>query len=324
MASIHRLHETKNEARNDNFGNRPIQSDSEQRLLEELKGITYESGRDDSRDNAREKYRPASQFNGKLLALAVGAGSLVGIGILAGGMYMSGRFSGDKPGSAIVARSTDTVAKIDIPISTGMKAEITQKITEQTASKPAAQPEPVAATTVASAASPLVPAINTSAPPTPIEPSKMAAEVPATAPPAPSLASAPNVTQATTIAPAKTVTAIVVPPKTSEPAIAPVQPKELPPKDSSIDAARLIALSAKSIAVGDISAARSLLERAILSGDGSAFFALAETYDPQFLARLRLRGSVLADETKAKDLYRMAEQAGFSGATERLNALGAK
>jgi len=62
------------------------------------------------------------------------------------------------------------------------------------------------------------------------------------------------------------------------------------------------------LALGDIAAARSLFSRAAAGGDPSAVSALAQTYDPEVLGKMRVRG-VKPDPAKAKALYEQAETA---------------
>jgi TPR repeat protein len=71
---------------------------------------------------------------------------------------------------------------------------------------------------------------------------------------------------------------------------------------------------------GDIAAARRLLERASDGDAAQAWFALAETYDPQMLARWGALG-VRPDLEKARSLYQSAEARGAQGARERLLAI---
>jgi len=71
---------------------------------------------------------------------------------------------------------------------------------------------------------------------------------------------------------------------------------------------------------GDIAAARRLLERASDGDAAEAWFALAETYDPQMLARWGVLG-VRPDLEKARSLYQRAEARGAQGARERLLAI---
>jgi TPR repeat protein len=59
-------------------------------------------------------------------------------------------------------------------------------------------------------------------------------------------------------------------------------------------------------ATGDIAGARALFSRAAAGHDPSALTALAQTYDPQVLGTMRVRG-VKPDPSKAKALYDQAE-----------------
>lgn len=72
---------------------------------------------------------------------------------------------------------------------------------------------------------------------------------------------------------------------------------------------------------GDIGAARAVLERAAELGSAQAHFALAETYDPNVLARWGAYGT-RSDATKARELYAKAEAKGIREAKERVDALG--
>ena len=84
--------------------------------------------------------------------------------------------------------------------------------------------------------------------------------------------------------------------------------------------AAYIARARAKIQQGDIAAARRLLERASDSDEGEAWFVLAETYDPQMLARWGVLG-IKPDLEKAKTLYQEAERRGAKGAKERLLAI---
>lgn len=72
---------------------------------------------------------------------------------------------------------------------------------------------------------------------------------------------------------------------------------------------------------GDISAARAVLERAAELGSAQAHFALAETYDPNVLAKWGAYGT-RSDAIKARELYAKAEAKGVTEAKERFDALG--
>jgi len=87
------------------------------------------------------------------------------------------------------------------------------------------------------------------------------------------------------------------------------------------EAEAYIAQARTKIQLGDIAAARRLLERASEGGEGEAVFALAETYDPRMLAKWRVLGTK-PDIEIAKALYNKAASRGARGAKERLLALG--
>src|SRR5882757_3478004 len=79
-----------------------------------------------------------------------------------------------------------------------------------------------------------------------------------------------------------------------------------PPK--TLDAETLAALMTRAkslLALGDIAAARLLLERAANAQDGTAAFLLAQTYDPAVLG-VRDTRSITADPVMARDWYRKA------------------
>jgi TPR repeat protein len=90
---------------------------------------------------------------------------------------------------------------------------------------------------------------------------------------------------------------------------------------SPAEAAAYIARARAKIQLGDIAAARRLLERASQSDEGEAFFALAETYDPRMLAKWGVLGTK-PDREIAKALYNNAASRGAQGAKERLLAFG--
>lgn len=82
----------------------------------------------------------------------------------------------------------------------------------------------------------------------------------------------------------------------------------------------LVAQAERLLADGNVITARELLGRAALTGDGAARFALAETFDPNVLAAMGLRG-VSADPGTARLLYEQAMAAGDQRAQRRLKAL---
>lgn len=89
-------------------------------------------------------------------------------------------------------------------------------------------------------------------------------------------------------------------------------------------AAEVLGLTARATGLlrqGDIGAARAVLERAAELGSAQAHFALAETYDPNVLAKWGAYGT-RSDATKARELYAKAEAKGITEAKERFDALG--
>ena len=74
------------------------------------------------------------------------------------------------------------------------------------------------------------------------------------------------------------------------------------------------------LAVGDISSARLLLERAAEAPDASAALMLAQTYDPQRLGASDVR-SIVPEPAKARAWYQKAAQLGSADAQRRLAQL---
>jgi hypothetical protein len=91
-----------------------------------------------------------------------------------------------------------------------------------------------------------------------------------------------------------------------------------PPK--TLDAETLAALMTRAkslLTLGDIAAARLLLERAANARDATAAFLLAQTYDPAVL-RVRDTRSITPDPVMARDWYRKAASFGSAAAQQRL------
>ena len=91
-----------------------------------------------------------------------------------------------------------------------------------------------------------------------------------------------------------------------------------PPK--TLDAETLAALMTRArslLALGDIAAARLLLERAANAQDATAAFLLAQTYDPAVLG-VRDTRSITPDPVMARDWYRKAASFGSAAAQQRL------
>jgi hypothetical protein len=88
----------------------------------------------------------------------------------------------------------------------------------------------------------------------------------------------------------------------------------------TLDAETLAALMSRAkglLALGDIAAARLLLERAANAQDATAAFLLAQTYDPAVLG-VRDTRSITPDPVMARDWYRKAVSFGSVDAQQRL------
>ncbi|MET4391165.1 hypothetical protein ABIB73_006952 [Bradyrhizobium sp. F1.4.3] len=106
------------------------------------------------------------------------------------------------------------------------------------------------------------------------------------------------------------------------PAPVAVQPV-LPLPASALDADTLAGLMTRAnslIGVGDIAAARLLLERAANAKDATATLLLAQTYDPAVLGTRDTR-SVIADVAAARNWYQQAAALGSAEARQRLAQL---
>jgi hypothetical protein len=108
------------------------------------------------------------------------------------------------------------------------------------------------------------------------------------------------------------------------PAPAPVAaPPAPPPPAKTLDADTLAGLMTRAkslLKIGDIVAARLLLERAANAQDATATLLLAQTYDPAVLGTRDTR-SVNADADAARDWYQRAAALGSSEAEQRLALL---
>jgi hypothetical protein len=105
---------------------------------------------------------------------------------------------------------------------------------------------------------------------------------------------------------------------------APAPVAAVPPQPAStLDADTLAGLMTRAkslIGVGDIAAARLLLERAANAQDATAALLLAQTYDPAVLGTRDTR-SVNADAAAARDWYQKAAAFGSAEARQRLAQL---
>ena len=106
------------------------------------------------------------------------------------------------------------------------------------------------------------------------------------------------------------------------PSARPISPSAASRPPASADDASEIAakmkIGAELMASGDITAARMMFERAAEAGEAAAAFALAETYDPVVLRRLRLRGGIAPDVALARRWYEKARDLGSIAAPERI------
>jgi hypothetical protein len=106
------------------------------------------------------------------------------------------------------------------------------------------------------------------------------------------------------------------------PSARPISPSSASrPPASTNDASEIAAkmkIGAELMANGDVTAARMMFERAAEAGEAAAAFALAETYDPVVLRRLRLRGGIAPDVALARRWYEKARDLGSIAAPERI------
>ena len=93
-----------------------------------------------------------------------------------------------------------------------------------------------------------------------------------------------------------------------------------PEAPGNLEAARLMAEARLLLDQGNISAARSVLERAAKSGSALALFLLAETYDRAILSAWGISGR-RGNVRKARELYAKAVAGGVHEAEDRLSAL---
>jgi hypothetical protein len=119
------------------------------------------------------------------------------------------------------------------------------------------------------------------------------------------------------VAPAAPVVAVA--PAVREPV--PVTREAVPARRIDPDELEALLKRAKSLlAIGDITSARLLLERAADAQEAEAALMLAGTYDPQVLGSQDLR-SVTPDAAAARDWYQKAAQLGSADAKRRLGQL---
>lgn len=108
-------------------------------------------------------------------------------------------------------------------------------------------------------------------------------------------------------------------------AFPPVQPGPAPLPQSSAERERALGLHAKGIEQlerGNVFAARKFFERAVEAGLAQSAVALAGTYDPDELAKIKVVG-LQPDIAAARKWYEKARELGAVEASERLRRLGA-
>ena len=106
----------------------------------------------------------------------------------------------------------------------------------------------------------------------------------------------------------------------SRPASLSPVPSSANPSLSPAEVAALVTRGDGFLSVGDIASARLFYERAADTGNGSAVLRLGATFDPGFLSRAAIRGT-LGDPVQAAFWYRRASELG-DAATEPLKHLG--
>jgi hypothetical protein len=132
--------------------------------------------------------------------------------------------------------------------------------------------------------------------------------------------SAAQASPAPTVERRAAVASVADPPRLPAPAPVPALPDEtLAPEV----VAALMRRGDAMLAVGDISAARLLYERAALAGNAAAATAFGRTHDPEVLARIGARG-IRADPAAAANWYRRAVTLGDTEAAQRLQRLEAE
>ena len=141
------------------------------------------------------------------------------------------------------------------------------------------------------------------------------------------LASAKTALVIGSIAPSETVTPepppVALPLVGSPPKQAAPQPPVLS-TEAKAQAERMLANGLKQLDQGNIGAARMFLQRAAEEGSGEAALKLAETFDPNVLARVAPLAIKSADIKEAKRWYEKARELGAPEADVRLGRLGAK
>ena len=98
-------------------------------------------------------------------------------------------------------------------------------------------------------------------------------------------------------------------------------PPPKPPAENRADLLLLLEKGRENVRLGNVQIARQFYQRAAEKGLAEAAFALAITYDPQELARMKGVAGVLPDIRLAKKWYEKARELGSPEAAARLSAL---
>jgi hypothetical protein len=110
------------------------------------------------------------------------------------------------------------------------------------------------------------------------------------------------------------------PQATSPPASPPPTQSPADQRLSPTEIAALVTRGDRFLSAGDIASARLFYERAAGAGDGSAALRLGATFDPGFLGRAGVRGTI-GDSAQASSWYRRARDLGNAAAGDRLKTL---
>lgn len=96
----------------------------------------------------------------------------------------------------------------------------------------------------------------------------------------------------------------------------------LPPLENRVELLLLLEKGKESLRIGNILIARQFYERAASKGLAEAALALASTYDPRELTRMKTVGGIAPDLTLARKWYAKAVELGSMDAAARLSELG--
>jgi hypothetical protein len=117
---------------------------------------------------------------------------------------------------------------------------------------------------------------------------------------------------------------VALPPMVPSPLKKSIPPPPALSQDAKAQAERMLANGEKQWEQGNISAARSFLQRAADAGLPEAALKLAETYDPAEVARVAPLAAKLADTKEARKWYEKARDLGMVEAETRLGRLGGR